>query len=141
MAPRRRVRSAPAKFAPENVACSEQVLLPVFLALAEHSSPETVAVACCTCKSFREVGSSDIVWRKLWKKVLGTELETAWATRPLVINRDNRRDGVIKELFKMSLLRKKEVELKEAKLEELRRMMKSMWNDIRELQSASTGWY
>jgi hypothetical protein len=140
MDPRRRHRRAIAPaFAPEQVVCSEQVLLPVFLVLAEHTSPEMVAMACCTCKSFREVGSSDVVWRKLWKKVLGTELETAWATKVRVIYRDNR-DGVIKGLFTMRLLRKKEVELEEAKLEELRRMMKSMWDDIRALQSASR-WY
>jgi hypothetical protein len=105
MAPRRHRRAwiAPA-FAPEQVVCSEQVLLPVFLALAEHSSPETVGVACCTCKSFREVGSSDIVWMKLWKKVLGTELETPRATELLLTRRDNR-DGVIKDSFKLRWLR------------------------------------
>jgi hypothetical protein len=87
------------------------VLLPVFLALAEHSSPEMVAVACCTCNSFREVGSSDVVWMKLWKKVLGTELETPWETTLSVIHRDNR-DGVIKGLFKIRWLQKKKSNLK-----------------------------
>jgi hypothetical protein len=134
MAPRRRrqhrrARIAPA-VAPEQVVCSEQVLLPVFLALAEHASPETVAMACCTCKFFREVGSSDVLWRKLWKKVLGTE---PWATELSVTHRDIR-DGVIKGLFKIRLLQKRKVE------EEINRQTKSLWDRLRAIE-ASSRWY
>lgn len=54
----------------EHVVCSEQVLLPVFLSLARESSAgaKQIAQACCTCKAFRDVGSSDVIWKKLFKE-------------------------------------------------------------------------
>jgi hypothetical protein len=56
----------------EHVVCSEQVLLPVFLALARDFSTDArqIAQACCTCKAFRDVGSADVVWKELFEQKL-----------------------------------------------------------------------
>lgn len=99
-------------FAPEDVVCSEQVLLPVFLALtsrrntqtleyrleaAANTDAGTIARACCTCRAFREVGSSNAIWKELFKRVFP---RIKWS--PHVASEDDR---YLQTLFKESVLR------------------------------------
>jgi hypothetical protein len=43
--------------------------MPEFLELKEVTNARIIARACCTCRAFREIGSSNAIWKGLFQSI------------------------------------------------------------------------